>query len=179
MESGIKALEEYAWPGNVRQMQHLIERLTILAPNDRIDGEAVRDALAGDGAARTPVETLADAEARADPPGAGGHGRQQEPRGADSGHRAEDAVSQAGADEAVGAGVLSMELVGILFGGGFTLLVCYSLGRLCLSRIPAPRVMALPVGGAIFSLCVYALLLTGSVSIEAFPRAWRLRARFR
>ena len=32
MESGIKALQEYTWPGNVRQLQHLIERLTILAP---------------------------------------------------------------------------------------------------------------------------------------------------
>ncbi len=61
-----------------------------------------------------------------------------------------------------------MELVGILFGGGFTLLVCYSLGRLCLSRIPAPRVMALPVGGAIVSLAVYALLLAGWVSAGSF-----------
>src|SRR5207237_10152640 len=40
MESGIKALQEYVWPGNVRQLQHLIERLTILAPNDRIDADS-------------------------------------------------------------------------------------------------------------------------------------------
>src|SRR5204862_6029958 len=45
-DSGIKALEEHTWPGNVRQLQHMIERLTILAPNERVDGEAVRDALA-------------------------------------------------------------------------------------------------------------------------------------
>jgi Transcriptional activator of acetoin/glycerol metabolism len=28
-------MEEYTWPGNVRQMQHMIERLCILAPNGR------------------------------------------------------------------------------------------------------------------------------------------------
>ena len=44
-ESGLKALKDFTWPGNVRQLQHLIERLTILAPNDRIDGEAVQDAI--------------------------------------------------------------------------------------------------------------------------------------
>ncbi len=44
--SGQKLLEEQAWPGNVRQLQHLIERLVILAPAGRIDGEAVAEALA-------------------------------------------------------------------------------------------------------------------------------------
>src|SRR5713226_9458525 len=44
-ESGVKAMQEHAWPGNVRQLQHLIERLTILVPNDRIDSESVNDAL--------------------------------------------------------------------------------------------------------------------------------------
>jgi transcriptional regulator with PAS, ATPase and Fis domain len=61
-ESGVKALEEHTWPGNVRQLQHLIERLTILAPNERIDGEAVRDALAASEPRDHSVETLADAE---------------------------------------------------------------------------------------------------------------------
>src|SRR5579864_1776512 len=62
-DSGLKALEEYTWPGNIRQLQHLIERLTILAPNDRIDGEAVNDALEAMDGHDVPVETLADAEA--------------------------------------------------------------------------------------------------------------------
>ena len=44
-ESGLKTLKNFTWPGNVRQLQHLIERLTILAPNDRIDAEAVQDAI--------------------------------------------------------------------------------------------------------------------------------------
>jgi two-component system response regulator HydG len=61
-DSGLKALEEYTWPGNIRQLQHLIERLTILAPNERIDGEAVRDALAAMEPRDHAVDTLADAE---------------------------------------------------------------------------------------------------------------------
>src|SRR5205823_6477891 len=61
-ESGVKALEEYTWPGNIRQLQHLIERLTVLAPNERIDGEAVRDALAAMEPRDHAVDTLVDAE---------------------------------------------------------------------------------------------------------------------
>ncbi|MGH9661361.1 MAG: sigma-54-dependent transcriptional regulator [Bryobacteraceae bacterium] len=61
-ESGLKAMEEHTWPGNVRQLQHLIERLVILAPQERIDVEAVRDALAAMEPREHSVETLADAE---------------------------------------------------------------------------------------------------------------------
>ena len=43
-------------------LQHLIERLTVLAPNERIDGEAVRDALASTEPRDHAVDTLADAE---------------------------------------------------------------------------------------------------------------------
>jgi DNA-binding NtrC family response regulator len=60
MDSGVKALQDYTWPGNVRQLQHVIERLTILA--DRIDGETVLDALTAMESRDKPVETLADAE---------------------------------------------------------------------------------------------------------------------
>ena len=62
MESGVKAMGEYAWPGNVRQLQHLIERLVILVPNGRIDGEVVQDSLEAMGSRDHTVETLADAE---------------------------------------------------------------------------------------------------------------------
>jgi DNA-binding NtrC family response regulator len=58
--SGIKALQEYLWPGNVRQLQHLVERLTILA--DRVDGDAVHHALTAMESRDKPVDTLADAE---------------------------------------------------------------------------------------------------------------------
>ena len=63
-ESGLKSLKEFTWPGNVRQLQHLIERLTILALNDRIDAEAVQDAISAmepkDGGGETLAETEAD-----------------------------------------------------------------------------------------------------------------------
>jgi DNA-binding NtrC family response regulator len=62
MESGIKALQEYTWPGNVRQLQHLIERLAILVPNERIDQESVNDALAAMESREAASETLEDAE---------------------------------------------------------------------------------------------------------------------
>jgi DNA-binding NtrC family response regulator len=63
-ESGLKALRDYTWPGNIRQFQHLIERLTILAPNDRIDAESVQDAISAmepkDGGGETLAETETD-----------------------------------------------------------------------------------------------------------------------
>jgi DNA-binding NtrC family response regulator len=59
MDSGVKALQDYTWPGNVRQLQHMIERLTILA--DRIDADAVKAALTVMESREKPVETLADA----------------------------------------------------------------------------------------------------------------------
>ena len=60
MDSGVKSLQEYTWPGNVRQLQHVIERMTILA--DRIDRDAVHDALTAMESRDRPVETLAEAE---------------------------------------------------------------------------------------------------------------------
>jgi transcriptional regulator with PAS, ATPase and Fis domain len=60
MDSGVRALQDFTWPGNVRQLQHVIERLTILA--ERIDGETVHDALTAMESREKPVETLADAE---------------------------------------------------------------------------------------------------------------------
>jgi DNA-binding NtrC family response regulator len=60
MDSGIKELQGYTWPGNVRQLQHVIERLTVL--DDRIDADAVRNALAIMESRDKPVDTLAEAE---------------------------------------------------------------------------------------------------------------------
>jgi DNA-binding NtrC family response regulator len=59
-ESGIKALQDFTWDGNVRQLQHVIERLSVLA--DRIDATAVNQALTVMESREKPVETLADAE---------------------------------------------------------------------------------------------------------------------
>ena len=102
-DSGLKAMEEYSWPGNIRQLQHMMERLTILAPGGRIDDAAVRQSIdqmdSRDHAQRQPGRYRGGA----DPPRDGGHQWQQEPRGEGPGDRAEDAVSQARADGAVGA----------------------------------------------------------------------------
>jgi two-component system, NtrC family, response regulator HydG len=62
-ESGLRALRDFTWPGNVRQLQHLIERLTILAPYDRIDAEAVQDAVTSMEPREGGGETLAETEA--------------------------------------------------------------------------------------------------------------------
>ncbi len=66
IDSGLKALSEYTWPGNVRQLQHMMERLVILAPGGRIDALAVNTAIqamqpteqAGDSLAETEAEQI-------------------------------------------------------------------------------------------------------------------------
>ena len=62
-ESGEKALEAYSWPGNVRQLQHIMERLSILAPQGRIDDVAVKQAIESTETREAGSETLADTEA--------------------------------------------------------------------------------------------------------------------
>ena len=61
-ESGLKVLENYSWPGNVRQLQHMMERLTILAPHGKIDDPAVRDAIELTEPRDNASDTLADTE---------------------------------------------------------------------------------------------------------------------
>lgn len=62
-ESGLKAMEEYSWPGNIRQLQHMMERLTILAPGGRIDAPAVKQAIEQMDSRDSASESLADTEA--------------------------------------------------------------------------------------------------------------------
>lgn len=57
-----RALDEYDWPGNVRQLLHLLERLVILSPVDSIDEAIVHDALGDVEPKEKPVTSLADAE---------------------------------------------------------------------------------------------------------------------
>lgn len=61
-QSGLRALEENDWPGNVRQLEHLLERLVILSPVGELDGDAVRGALDGLEPRPKAVRSLADAE---------------------------------------------------------------------------------------------------------------------
>jgi DNA-binding NtrC family response regulator len=62
-ETALRTLEDYSWPGNVRQLQHMIERLTIVTPQGRIDDAAVREAIDLTEPRDTASETLADTEA--------------------------------------------------------------------------------------------------------------------
>jgi len=61
-ESGLKAMEEYSWPGNIRQLQHMMERLTILAPGGRIDQAAVKQSIEQMDSREGASESLADTE---------------------------------------------------------------------------------------------------------------------
>ncbi len=62
-ESAIRMMEQYRWPGNVRQLQHLMERLSILAPHGRIDEDAISDGIQSMESREQVSESLADTEA--------------------------------------------------------------------------------------------------------------------
>ncbi|HYZ87532.1 MAG TPA: sigma-54 dependent transcriptional regulator [Bryobacteraceae bacterium] len=62
-DSGLRVLQDYTWPGNVRQMQHMMERLVVLAAGGRIDATAVRDAIASMNPKDNVGETLEETEA--------------------------------------------------------------------------------------------------------------------
>jgi DNA-binding NtrC family response regulator len=61
-EAGVRVLEEYTWPGNVRQLQHLMERLVILAPGGRLDDTAAREGIRAMEPRAAASESLADTE---------------------------------------------------------------------------------------------------------------------
>jgi DNA-binding NtrC family response regulator len=61
-ESGLKSLADYTWPGNIRQLQHMLERLVILASGGRITEDAVEDAIRAASPHDQAGETLADTE---------------------------------------------------------------------------------------------------------------------
>jgi DNA-binding NtrC family response regulator len=63
IDSGLKAMEQYSWPGNIRQLQHMMERLTILAPGGRIDDAAVRQSIEQMDSRDHASDSLADTEA--------------------------------------------------------------------------------------------------------------------
>ena len=56
----IQALESHTWPGNIRELRNLIERLIILTPGDAIAGENVAAALRGASQTRGMVEVDGD-----------------------------------------------------------------------------------------------------------------------
>lgn len=62
-KSGLAEMGNYTWPGNIRQLQHMMERLVILAPGGTIDSVAVKEAIEASEPRDHSTETLADAEA--------------------------------------------------------------------------------------------------------------------
>jgi DNA-binding NtrC family response regulator len=61
--SAITAMDTYGWPGNVRQLQHLVERLVVLCEDGRIRAEQVEASLQQIAAPATaPSASLADLE---------------------------------------------------------------------------------------------------------------------
>jgi DNA-binding NtrC family response regulator len=62
-DDAVKALQEYTWPGNVRQLKHLVEKLVILMSPPALDAEDVRRAVEELDPHGRAVESLADAEA--------------------------------------------------------------------------------------------------------------------
>ncbi len=60
--SGLKAMQDHIWPGNVRQLQHMVERLSILAPGGWIDEASVKEAIASSEPREQGSESLADTE---------------------------------------------------------------------------------------------------------------------
>ncbi len=61
--SGLATLENYSWPGNVRQLQHMLERLAILAPQGKIDEASVKEAIELTEPRDSASDKLADTEA--------------------------------------------------------------------------------------------------------------------
>jgi DNA-binding NtrC family response regulator len=62
-EGALRILQEYTWPGNVRQLKHLIEKVVILTNAPSLDAEDARQALEDLDPHEKPIESLADAEA--------------------------------------------------------------------------------------------------------------------
>ena len=61
--AALDLLADHDWPGNIRQLRNVLERLVLLAPDGEMTPERVLHALAGEGQA-----TNAAAESRAGPP---------------------------------------------------------------------------------------------------------------
>ncbi len=46
-EEALKALTDYSWPGNIRQLQSVIERAVILSDGERLELDDIRDEISG------------------------------------------------------------------------------------------------------------------------------------
>jgi two-component system response regulator AtoC len=55
--AALAALERYPWPGNIRELENLIERMVLFASGPTVDEDDLPDAYAGDGHAHSAAET--------------------------------------------------------------------------------------------------------------------------
>jgi DNA-binding NtrC family response regulator len=51
------ALEEYGWPGNIRELRNLVERLMLLSPENEVDAATVHAVLPAMAEMRAPTST--------------------------------------------------------------------------------------------------------------------------
>jgi two-component system response regulator HydG len=70
----MKALEDYSWPGNVRQLRNVVEKMVVLSPGGRltiddVPVEILGDACAAPTCAPTAPEAKPEAEAAGEPGG--------------------------------------------------------------------------------------------------------------
>lgn len=54
-DDAIEALKRYAWPGNIRELKNLVERISILEPKRSIDAEAIYRHLPSSAATQMPI----------------------------------------------------------------------------------------------------------------------------
>ncbi len=97
-ESALRVLEDYSWPGNVRQLaahDRAADHCDSAGPHRRRRGSRSHRTHR---TARHCERDTGRYRSRPDPARAGGHGRKQEPRGQDSGDRAQDTLPQTGTD---------------------------------------------------------------------------------
>ena len=55
--AALNALERYPWPGNIRELENLIERMVLFASDAWVDEDDLPDAYAGDAHAAAPAES--------------------------------------------------------------------------------------------------------------------------
>ena len=61
----LRQLTAFTWPGNIRQLHNVVERLALLATKPLLTAEMVDDVLRQEEAARRPAATVAESLARA------------------------------------------------------------------------------------------------------------------